>query len=75
MYKNEAYDPCPKGWRLPDTYDFDKLIEHSSELVIYLLGFASDYVEIDPFGAPHDACSVRCVKDMSGQLRNPTIRG
>ena len=126
MYKNEANDPCPEGWRLPDIKDFDKLIKHSSELVtnpetgqvgrwfsgplpysikvpriflpaagqrymdgmcafrgthgvywtlrhgggelmVYNFTFSRDDIEIDPFGAPHDAYSVRCVKDMPGQ--------
>ncbi len=129
MYKNEANDPCPEGWRLPDIKDFYKLIEHSSDLVtnpetgqvgrwfsgplpysilvpriflpaaglrysdgssafrgthgaywslrhgggelmVYYLTFSSDDIEIDPFGAPHDAYSVRCVKDLPGQLIN-----
>lgn len=126
IYKNKAYDPCPEGWRLPDIKDFDKLIEHSSELVthpvtgqvgrwfsgplpysaavpriflpaaglrfcdgksgfrgtngaywslrhgggelmVYNLDFSRDNLEVDPFGAPHDAYSVRCVKDVPGQ--------
>ena len=126
MYKNEANDPCPEGWRLPDIKDFDKLIKHSSDLVInpatgqmgrwfsgplpysiavpriflpaagqrysdgmsafrgthgvywtlrhgggelmvYNFTFSRDDMEVDPFGAPHDAYSVRCVKDMPGQ--------
>ena len=126
IYKNGAYDPCPEGWRLPDIKDFDKLIEHSSDLVInpatgqkgrwfsgplpysiavpriflpaagqrycdgmsafrgthgaywtlrhgggelmvYNFTFSRDDMEVDPFGAPHDAYSVRCVKDMPGQ--------
>ncbi len=25
--KNEAYDPCPNGWRVPTSYEFNQLLE------------------------------------------------
>lgn len=28
--KNETYDPCPKGWRIPTAYEFNKLIEFTT---------------------------------------------
>ncbi len=31
IFKNQTNDPCPKGWRLPDLQDFNKLAEHYSD--------------------------------------------
>lgn len=28
--KNEAYDPCPQGWRIPTSYEFNQLLEDTT---------------------------------------------
>lgn len=126
IFKNEANDPCPKGWRLPELFDFYNLTEHYSEFteypnggpkgrwfsgpepygtnvqriflpatgsrtrdghsinrdvstgywtlrhgggegLIWTLYFSGDNVEVSPYGFPHEANPVRCVKDIKGQ--------
>lgn len=124
IYKNTAYDPCPKGWRLPDLFDFYCLAKNYSKLTEYngqpgrwlsgntpystevqriflplagarerngsararhLYGLywsgrhgggeglvwhmqvSDNGVDVNPHAYPHEAYSVRCVKDVPGQ--------